>query len=200
MWTGIAFAVLFTTLRTAIRIHVFHRLFADDACVYFAVMILITLGVLYNHAIPVVYKIERAVYGEVIYSPNFKEQVEFFLKLQFSIIILFWTSLWAVKLSFLIFYRKFLGRLRGYMIWWKLTFVFTVLAYLGCQATNLKSCTPISRFFHFGMRMRGIGGCHILTVIDACESKQNIYFENVNLYYSTAVDVVCDILSKNLFR
>lgn len=178
IWTGVAFAILFTILRTAIRIHVFHRLFADDVCIYIALVILISLGVLHNHAISAIFKIERVLYGEVVYPLDFKEQVELFLKLQFSIITLFWTSLWAVKLSFLMFYRKILAGLPGHMIWWRLILVFTVLAYLGCQATNLKSCTPISNYFHIG----------------ACESRQNTYFQNLNLYYSTAVDVVCDVL------
>lgn len=199
IWTGVAFAILFTILRTAIRIHVFHRLFADDICVYIALVILISLGVLYNHAISAIFKIERVLYGEVVYPLDFKEQVDLFLKLQFSIITLFWTSLWAVKLSFLMFYRKILAGLPGHLIWWRLILVFTVLAYLGCQATNLKSCTPISNYFHIGMRICDIGCCPILTVIGACESRQNTYFQNLNLYYSTAVDVLCDVLSKNLF-
>lgn len=143
-------------LRTAIRIYVFRRLFADDTCVYLAVVILIALGVLYNHAIPVIFNIERIVRGEAIVSLDFKEQIDYFLKLQFSIIILFWTTLWAVKLSFLVFYRKILAGLPSHIIWWKLIFVLTVLAYLGCQATNLKSCTPISNYFHLGMMTCGI--------------------------------------------
>lgn len=157
IWTGIAFAILFTILRTTVRIHVFRRLFADDACVYFAVVILITLGVLYNHAIPIIYKVERIVQGETISS---REQIEYFLKLQFSIIILFWTSLWAVKLSFLVFYRNIIAGIPGYMIWWKLTLVFTVLSYIGCQATNLKSCTPISNYFRIGVLVSNFEGCH----------------------------------------
>lgn len=146
-------------LRTAIRIHVFRRLFADDVCVFFAVVILIALGVLYNHAIPVIFNIERIVLGEAISSLGFKEQIEYFLKLQFSIIILFWTSLWAVKFSFLMFYKNILAGLPGHIIWWKFIFAFTVLAFLGCQATNLKSCAPISNYFHIGMMNCGIGGC-----------------------------------------
>lgn len=168
-------------------------------------MILITLGVLYNHVIPVIFKIERIVNSpieneEEIYSLDFKEQVEYFLKLQFSIIILFWTSLWAVKLSFLMFYRRIFAGLPGRMIWWKLVFVFTILAYLGCQATNLKSCTPISNYFRIGRKVCDIRGCYIVTLIGACDSNENLYFQNINLYYSTAVDVLCDIFSKNLSR
>lgn len=168
-------------------------------------VILITLGVLYNHAIPVIFKIERIENNlieneEAIRSLDFKEQVEYFLKLQFSIIILFWTSLWAVKLSFLMFYRRIFAGLPGHMIWWKLIFVFTILAYLGCLVTNLKSCTPISNYFRIGKELCDVGGCHIVTVIGACDSDQNLYFQNLNLYYSTAVDILCDIFSKNLSR
>lgn len=124
-------------------------------------MILVTLGVLYNHAIPGMWNIAGIEHGEDIYSLEFKEQVEFFLKLQFSILILFWTSLWAVKFSFLMFYRTILIGLPSHMIWWKLIFVFTVVAYLGCQATNLKSCTPISSYFRIGTRTCDVEICHV---------------------------------------
>ena len=162
-------------------------------------VILITIGVLYNHAIPAIFEIERIVYGGAIYPVDFKDQIEFFLKIQFSIIVLFWTSLWAVKFSFLMFYRKILAGLPGYMIWWNLVFIFTVLAYLSCQLSNLKSCTPISNYFHLGTRTCDIGVCRILTVQGACDSKQNRYFQNLNLYFSTVVDVISDVLSKSHF-
>lgn len=138
-------------IRTVTRIHVFGRLYADDACVYFALAMLIATGVLYNYITPIMFEFEYTFHKEKEAAAGFKERVEFFLRLQFAIIVLFWTTIWAVKLSFLLWYRKMLVGFTDRKILWPFVLIFSLCAYLGCWVTQLESCQPISHYFTLGM-------------------------------------------------
>lgn len=150
IWVNVAVAIAFTSARTVIRYHVSNRLFAEDGCVYFALAILICIAIMYQLIIPIMFEIDLVVKG-VLPTAGFPERATYFLKLQFAIIVLFWTALWAVKFSFLFFYRQLLTRLPDQMRWWKALTLFTILAYLGAWITQLLSCQPISHYFKLGV-------------------------------------------------
>ena len=148
MWTGVGLAVFFTLLRTVIRLHVSHRLSSDDLFVYFATVLVISMGVLYTLITGFMFDLALVSSGEMLPTPQFAERATFFLKAQFAIILLFWTSLWSVKYSFLMFYKKLFTGLS--LRWWWTVCVFTLLAYIGCWITQLTSCEPISNYFTLG--------------------------------------------------
>lgn len=78
--------------------------------------------------------------------------VSTFLKLQFAIIILFWTNIWAVKASFLAVYKGIIDqRLNPWKTraWWAIT-MFTALSYMGCWITQFLSCQPFHTYFELG--------------------------------------------------
>lgn len=150
IWLSVAIAILFTIIRTAIRIRVYRHLFADDGAVYLALTILVSMGIMYQIITPTMFELERLLTPGAVPSANFVQEAAFFLKLQFAIIILFWTTLWAVKLSFLLYYRTLFAGLPNQLFWWWLVSVFAGMAYLGCWATQLASCAPISNYFHLG--------------------------------------------------
>ena len=151
IWTGVGLSIVFTIIRTAIRLHVFRRLYADDGFVYFALAVLISTAVLYTYIIPVLFEFSSITQGQMGVTTGFFQRIEFFLRLQFAIILLFWTTVWAVKFSFLMWYRKMLAVPTNNMrLWWGIL-GFTFLAYVGCWITQLESCKPISNFFHYGM-------------------------------------------------
>lgn len=98
-------AIVFTILRTTIRAQLFRTLSADDASVIFALLVLVAVGVLCTYATPAIYElyvIDQPRSSEILVSPDVTDQLNYFLRLQFAIIALFWTSVWAVKFSFLI--------------------------------------------------------------------------------------------------
>lgn len=107
------------------------------------------MGVMYQLIIPIMFEIDLAVKG-VLPGPGFPARATFFLKLQFAIIVLFWTILWAVKFAFLFFYKQLLQGLPDQMRWWKALTLFTVLTYLSAWVTQLLSCQPISHYFVLG--------------------------------------------------
>ncbi|MCJ1413432.1 hypothetical protein MMC19_007537 [Ptychographa xylographoides] len=116
--------------------------------------------------------------GRLPPTASFAAGIPFFLKSQFAIIVLFWTTLWAVKFSFLLYYKKLFVGLPGHMqkCWWAVV-IFSLLAYLGCWATQIAACVPISSYF-----------------TGQCNTPRDIYVGNLSLYYAMAVDIICDIL------
>lgn len=180
MWAGIALATIFTIIKTTIRLYILKRLFIDDVLVYIALSILIVLGVLYTLVNDTIFEIILVGMGEMPATPAFFGRMTFFLKVQFAIIVLFWTALWAVKFSFLMYYKKLFIGLPGNMqkCWWAVS-TFALLAYLGCWITQLTSCEPMSTYFN-----------------GQCTTPRDIYVSNLSLYYATSVDIICDVMSK----
>lgn len=180
MWAGIALATVFAMIKTAIRLYVSKRLFIDDLLVYVALMLLVVMGILYTLINETIFEIDMVGMGEMLPPPGFEDNVGFFLRAQFAIIVIFWTTLWAVKLSLLMYYKKLFSGLPGHeqRVWWAVT-VFAVLSYIGCWITQLLSCTPISTYF-----------------TGECQTPHDIYVSNLSLYYATSVDIICDIFSK----
>jgi hypothetical protein len=83
---------------------------------------------------------------------NFYADVSSFLKLQFAIIILFWTNIWAVKASFLAVYKGIIDkRLNPWKTraWWACA-IICALSYMGCWVTQFMSCTPFMSYFVAG--------------------------------------------------
>ena len=183
MWAAIGLATVFTILKTTVRLYVSRRIFIDDFLVYIALTILIIMGVLYTLINNIIFELVLVEGGILQPSPDFATQAAFFLKVQFAIIVLFWTTLWAVKFSFLMYYKKLFIGLPGHMqkFWWAVS-IFALLAYLGCWATQLASCEPIPTYF-----------------TGQCNSPRDIYVGNLSLYYATSVDIICDIFSKVIF-
>ena len=108
------------------------------------------MATMYHYVTSPIFQIRRISQGEEPFSPDIGPPAHFFLKLQFAIIVLFWTCLWAIKTSFLMYYRTLFKNLPGHLIWWTVASVFTLLAYLGCWAIQLAACYPISTYFTLG--------------------------------------------------
>lgn len=61
-----------------------------------------------------------------------------------------WTTLYAVKLSFLFFFRSIICRLRNLMIFWWCDFAVVILAYGACVAAGFMACST------FGPGLKGM--------------------------------------------
>lgn len=74
------------------------------------------------------------------------------------------------------FKRTTLWQRRG---WWVIA-VSCVLCYIACIITLCFSCTPTSHYFELG----------------ACTTRRDLDRSNFSLYFSTAVDIVTDLLGE----
>jgi hypothetical protein len=162
----------------AIRWRRFSKFYEDDIFIYFALAETITMAILYHYAIPPMYLVDRVGAGLESPGPDFTTQGAVFLKLQFALIIMFWSALWTVKFSFLLLLRRILFGTQGLMIYWWIVTVIVIMAYVGCIITQLTSCEPISSYF----------------VIGGCQTDRDVFVSNLSLHYATAVDIISDVL------
>ena len=180
VWTSFGAAFLFVALRMAIRFKVSDRLTAEDYWMVLALATLLTLCVLETIQLPSLYYMTAVIAGEIPVSMQLIPHTEEYLRLEFPIIILFWTVLWCVKAGFLALYFKLFRELALYRRVWYALAAFTFLAYAGCLVTLCLSCHPISNFFQFAK----------------CGEPEDIWASNLSVYYSTVVDVFTDLCSK----
>ena len=112
---------------------------------------------LYVHVIPIMFNLDLAVAGKPPLAPEtpleFQERADYYLRVQFGIIVLFWTCVWAVKLSILLFYKSLYDRLsRRYLYAWWAVVVFVALTYVGCLVLQFESCRPLRDYFKIGTK------------------------------------------------
>ena len=94
-------------------------------------------------------------------------------------LFLFWTTLWAVKLSLLLSFRRMLRLTSWLRVWWVLL-AFCIITWLGCMTTAFTSCKDPSQFL----------------VLGVCERPDNHVAQIASLYLTFAADVATDLVSK----
>lgn len=145
LWGGVAVTLLFFVMRIYVRIKSFHRVFWDDFLVLIAWLMLVATAIIWHYAKVGLYVLSDVLSGQQRYPPDFNSKVEGYLRLSLAVIILFYSSLWCVKLSFLIFFQR-LGRnvRRQKIIWWSVLTV-VVASYFAILGTPPFHCF-LSRF------------------------------------------------------
>lgn len=71
---------------------------------------------------------------------NFASVSESYFKSTIAVIILFYTSLWSIKISFLLFFRRLGNNVKHQKIFWWPVFGFTVATYLACIGSIQYPC------------------------------------------------------------
>ena len=87
--------------------------------------------------------------GEEPFSLQFVDNYAGFAPLVAVWNILFYTSLWSIKISFLLFFRQLGSRAKGFQTWWWIVFVIVICCWVPCLADNNWKCTtyPILEIF-----------------------------------------------------
>lgn len=145
-----AVAILFTLFRFTIRLYALRKLLADDIAVAAALGFLITIAILYKDAIPPMFEVVDVAEGRQPVTPGFLDRAAVYLKLQFAIIVLFWSEIWMVKIAFLSFYRIVFAGLPDHMRGWRLAVGFTAITYVLCWGFQFGSCSPLGHYFILG--------------------------------------------------
>lgn len=117
--------MVFLAGRLYTRIHVHQRLYFDDALVIFAWMLLLISTVIWQHVAKDFYELMNLQIG-----PSFADHVHTYLVNSIPITIFFYTGLWTVKLSFLIFFRRLGSMVRNQKSHWWVVSTFTVVTWI----------------------------------------------------------------------
>ncbi|KAF2971335.1 hypothetical protein GQX73_g2193 [Xylaria multiplex] len=178
IWGGAAFAFIFVAIRLYSRFTGPRRLFWDDGFIIFAWTLSLLSAILWHFVSPYLYAYFEVTSGLSPPGPLFVLHTEQYYTGQLIVLIFFYTGLWSVKFSFLMFFRR-LGKnvdKRRYL-WWAALAV-TIATYLVCIGTIQYKCLarPLEE------------------IIAHCSSDTDIDFTLITLKVNTTLDVLTDVI------
>ena len=140
-WGGVALAWIFFVTRAAGRIKAFRRLYADDAMVLIACLLLMTNAWIWQMSKDDLYEVIAVASGQLYPPPSdFSTNTRAYLRRSVAVIAFFYSGLWAVKLSFMLFFRRLAQNVTGQKgLWWTIL-VIVVATWLACLGTIHYCC------------------------------------------------------------
>ncbi|KAL2266741.1 hypothetical protein VTJ83DRAFT_6093 [Remersonia thermophila] len=179
LWAGFALCFLGFCIRSYIRWVCFCRLLPEDWIMAFALLIMGAACVWAQLRLEWVYLVED-VFNKVVPMPKTFLDRDLYMALHGILVqgILGYTGVHAVKLSFLLFFRRLGGGLLEYTIFWWVVAVVTLASYVVCMATIDYPCMT--------------GSLEVL-FLRCTDPERSVVQWHAMIAYCT-VDVVSDIL------
>ncbi|KAI4200987.1 MAG: hypothetical protein LQ350_003556 [Teloschistes chrysophthalmus] len=178
IWTGLAVAIICCALRILVRIRAFKKLLVDDYFVLLALSFVLANAITWQVYAQHMYYVIAVSAGVEAPDENFPQVAGRYFKSTAAVIILFYSALWAIKMSFLLFFRRLGNNVRGQkMIWWPV-FVITVATYFACIGTIQYQCL-VSSFEYLATN---------------CKTPSATSFQQITLKLNCAWDVITDCL------
>lgn len=138
------FGVVFTAARTVLRWQKVHAIQVEDCLVWLATVFYICFVSLYIAVFPVYDRVSKVGAGELAPYPSIVHDSYFMLACLFSAQLLFWSTLWTIKLSLLFWFRRLIQGLPKYTLLWRCIAGFTLLSFVACVVTQFASCKSVS--------------------------------------------------------
>ncbi|MCJ1334605.1 hypothetical protein MMC10_011317 [Thelotrema lepadinum] len=175
-------AVLATMGRVYIRLRYQKRLFVDDYVLLFGCVSLIAAFTLTNIMFEDIYFDMSLILGptalvwEQAEAPGFEDRILSYQQLSFSDEVLCWLTIYAVKTSFLLFFRQMIDRLGKISIYWKVTLGLTVISGIYSICNIFISCP------HFGVSSI------------QCAQGSGMTRTDIISQFANALDIITDIM------
>ena len=187
-----------------IRHKVLHRLFWDDAFYAAAFVLLLASNILYTIQAQTSYRIIAVEEGKVPPLPPdvLNAMLHTTLQFNFALSLLFWTCLYAVKLSFLFLYRLILDRSGFRLLAWRMVLGVVFVCYWLCLAGLFAECGTASNLIKTGTQRLSFKGLSDDEPADIrtenCYSTSSVALQQRLLIMQTVFNGISDILSKPL--
>lgn len=155
----------------------------DDGFVIFAWLLALLTAIDWQIVANFMYQFMAITSGRLWPPPaTFVADTERYYKGSVIVLVFFYTGLWAVKFSFLLFFKR-LGQnvARQKVLWW-CVFGFTVATYLVCLGDIQYSCLAAP----------------LATLEMHCSTDSAVHYQRVTLAFNCAVDVVTDYISMSI--
>jgi hypothetical protein len=137
--TSMTIAIFFVILRTIARWYK-GGFAAEDYICWFGLTCFVTMCSLYLTILAPLYTSQAVAAGLIPPPANILDQVRFLMGRFYAIQLLFWLTLWSVKFSLLFMFRRLVIGLPTYGKIWMGIVIFTALAFIGCEISQLLSC------------------------------------------------------------
>ncbi|KAF2996220.1 hypothetical protein E8E13_002562 [Curvularia kusanoi] len=164
--------------RAGLEISRLKRVTASDALVYLSFACFATMCALYISLSPYMQRLYDVANGTTPPYPELAQDSVKMTKMVFAAPCMFWMTLWSVKFSLLLLYRRLLVGLetRYTVIWWG-TAGICLLTHVGNYFFYFRSCGTIPGFWQ-----------------DGCTGDSAKHAQLVSLYYSFSVDTATNLI------
>ena len=109
-------------MRIAVRVYRFRRVYADDYFLFLALATLLGSNSLFFASVPAFYQFaDASTVAQMLLQKDFFHIATDTATFAHTAEILSWITIFAVKLSFLFYFRTLVDRLPRLIIWWRLT-------------------------------------------------------------------------------
>lgn len=178
IWGALAIAVLFCSLRFLARIRTFKKLLVDDYFVLLALVFVLANAIIWQIYARHMYYVVSVAAGLEMPGNDFAQLAESYFKSNAAVMILFYSALWSIKISFLLFFKRLGTNVRGQKrIWWPVLGI-TLATYFACIGIIQYRC-DISSFEYIAIN---------------CKSTAAKSFQKITLNLNCAWDVITDCL------
>ena len=151
MWIGVALSSALTALRTFYQHRRNRRFYANDYFILFALLCHILTAIVYQIAMPPMYELANVGAQIIQPPPTFVDDANLFLRLQFALDMMLWTTSWAVKFSLLFFFWRLFDSVDSPMrVFWYIMCAIAGSSYIACIVLQQFACDPIQNFFIIG--------------------------------------------------
>ncbi|KAF2846616.1 hypothetical protein T440DRAFT_432288 [Plenodomus tracheiphilus IPT5] len=182
VWTFVALSLIFVIIRCAIKLKTFKRISSDDIIALFAWVLFLTNIILWTVMSPRLYDNYEMLQGKGPFDEagvmrNLERYGEFIHCIA-PFTIMFYTSLWSVKISLLLFFRKLGHQIRSHEIWWWCVLFVTVSTWAVCVGNIDYACS--TRAWKW--------------IMTYCPVQAKIDYQNSTFYANCALDIISDCL------
>ncbi|KAL8917236.1 MAG: hypothetical protein Q9208_008075 [Pyrenodesmia sp. 3 TL-2023] len=136
----LATAVSLAIARVAIRARLNRKVYVDDGLFFFAVVTLIAGTIMTYIDIPYIYLQQNVQSGARKPPADFIRQLIYSVKIQDAAVVLLSSTIFAVKLSFMAFFRSLIRRLKKLEIWWWCVLFIVVPSSVMLVVSNFITC------------------------------------------------------------
>ena len=182
LWSGLGASLCFITFRLFVKLKSFRTLHPDDFLAIIAWVMLLAVVILCQTQAKTLYEQYAIISGRKPSTPDFVDRYTIFVRSILPLSILFYSCLWCIKLSILLFFRRLLAKVRGHHILWWVILAITTLSWVVCIADIQYRCYVSS----------------IESIMAYCSTLPAIHWLNRSFYADCALDIITDCLSKSL--
>ena len=117
----------------------------DDALLIFACAGLLSGSILSQIGYPTLFLAQRISVDptQALSDPNLISDLVWFQTVDYTWEALGWTTIFVIKFAFLMFFKPLISSLPRVMTYWRIVFVFTLLAFAFCVSSPFIACPKL---------------------------------------------------------
>ncbi|CAD6588374.1 MAG: hypothetical protein ASARMPRED_003539 [Alectoria sarmentosa] len=172
LWAGVAVSFCFLTFRVYVRLKIFRRLHIEDPFVLAAWLMNLANTIVWQKTAKKLYSVIAVESGQIFMPPpEYSSYLYIELQSLFASELLYYTALWSVKLSFLLFFRNLGNNIRRQMLLWCLA-----------ESRGLAECQSVRAVHRVPIHLR------IVTVLDTTTDGL-IILMSTNLLWNASIEI-----------